>query len=367
MKAFLNPSALALCRPRWVRFASMQAPQRKKVLTFQKFDSSVDPSESIIHPAFVTRKQQTTYLGKPVRPCVAVTACETFDLEKVSNIISLSGTAPLQIVPGECVTFKKTHNGKDVDIFVFKFGTVVAWNMEEKNVINDFLPLLEDAMSIKYSLQSEDLDYIDVAGDYSKNLESQSGITTDEIICLFGDNQNKLLDKLAFSYGISRSTRLAILEKAIEDHISLTKNTIIKLSAGENLAVDSNEVLKLSGRLLLLRGKLNLYSELVETPDIYWSESRLEKLHNKISNELDVSLRITNLNRKLDYLSEEAQALIGIMTKRSETNLELIIIYLITIEVIFELYHFYDRLGGKYNMDYFKELFTGDLSAKESA
>lgn len=140
------------------------------------------------------------------------------------------------------------------------------------------------------------------------------------------------------------------------DHIELTKSTIQKLSKGEAIGVDANEVLKLSGRLLLLRGKLNLYSELVETPDIYWSESRLEKIHDQVSTILDIPKRINILNRKLDYLTDEAHALIGILTKRNETTLELIIIYLIMVEVGFELYHFYERLGGKYSMEYFKIL-----------
>lgn len=321
------------------------------MLTFQKTAlaesemgtmNGVPPNvnDAIIHPAFVTSSNLDTYLGKPVKPVVSVTKCETYDLDRVRSELSLKGVAPIQIVPGECITFKWGVE----DVFVFKFGTIVAWNVEERDVVDKILPLFEGAEITSYSYQSEDLDYIEMDGKGT----SESYVSKEtEIICLnVPSAQQKILDMLSFSYGISRSTRLAILEEAVEGHIQMTRSTIDRLSKGEKIAVDPKETLKLSGRLLLLRGKLNLYSELVETPDIYWTESRLEKIHDKISNALDVSKRVNILNRKLDYLSEEAEALIGIMSKRTEVNLELIIIYLIVIEVCYETYHFYERLGG---------------------
>lgn len=351
---------------------SIAAQQRKKILTYQTTNladaegvsggaagsnaggvAGGNDHETIIHPAFVTSSNLTSYLGKPVKPVVSVTQCETYNLDKVRSDLSLRGIAPIQIVPNECIMFKY----KQQDVFVFKFGTIVAWNIEEKEIISAVVPLFKNAEVHTYSYQSEDLDYVELSPKGTEKDDNSYVSPETEIICLSTVSpQQKLLDMLAFSYGISRSTRLAILEEAVETHIRLSRLTIDRLSEGKKIAVDPQDALKLSGRLLLLRGKLNLYSELVETPDIYWSESRLEKIHENISNALDISKRIVILNRKLDYLSDEAEALIAIMSKRTEVNLELIIIYLIVIEVCFEVYHFYDRLGGKYNIEYFRAL-----------
>ncbi|GMF02911.1 unnamed protein product [[Candida] boidinii] len=112
---------------------------------------------------------------------------------------------------------------------------------------------------------------------------------------------------------------------------------------GKELGINAKDVLTSSGRLMLLRGKLNLYSELIETPDLYWSEARLEKIYENISNVLDIPNRITILNRKLDYATEESKLLLDILNTRKGTILEWIIIYLILIEVFFEIYHFYER------------------------
>lgn len=334
---------------------SIASQQRKKILTYQTASGEQETNqETLIHPAFVTHTNLDRYMGKTVKPVVSITQCENYNLDKVRSDLSLKGIAPIQIVPNECITFK--YNQKD--IFIFKFGTVVGWNIEENELLTDIIPVFKNAENSTYSYQSEDLDYVELTDQDLKG-KNESFVSKDnEIICLnISSPQQKLLDMLAFSYGISRSTRLAILEEAVERHINLSRMTIDKLSKGEKIAVDSKDTLKLSGRLLLLRGKLNLYSELVETPDIYWSESRLEKIHENISNSLDISKRINILNRKLDYLSDEAEALISIISKRTEVNLELIIIYLIVIEVCFEVYHFYDRLGGKYNIEYFRALF----------
>lgn len=335
---------------------SVASQQRKKVLTYQTTPPAnadvISGSETIIHPAFVTRSNLTTYMDKPVKPVVSVTKAEAYNLDQVKRILTEKKFVPVQIVPGECLTFKWTN---DQDVFIFKFGTVVAWNVKEVEVIQNIVPLFQTAEITSYKYQSEDLDFIDLECKEDEKCESYVA-KENEIICLKAPTpQQRLLDMLAFSYGVSRSTRLAILEEAVETHIQTTKSTIDKLADGKKIAVNSKDTLRLSGRLLLLRGKLNLYSELVETPDIYWSESRLEKIHDRTSNALDITKRVNILNRKLDYLTEESEALISVISKRTEVNLELIIIYLIMIEVAFELYHFYERLGGEYSIEYFRE------------
>lgn len=329
---------------------SVAAQQRKKVLTFEQ--SSTD---STIHPLFATSSNLEKFMDKPIKPVVSVTKSETYDLEKIKQKLIKMSITPIPIVPGECIKFVWDKNH---EVFVFKFGTVVAWNVDEKQVVNEIIPMFTDAEINSYPYQSEDLDYIELDENTRKTPYNESFVSKEaEIICLKElTSQQKVLDMLAFSYGISRSTRLAILEEAVERHIEMTRSSIDKLSKGKRISVNPKEALKVSGRILLLRGKLNLYSELVETPDIYWSESKLERIHENISTALDISKRVSILNRKLDYLSEESQAMISILSTRKEVNLELIIIYLIVIEVCYETYHFYERLGGKYNIEYFRDL-----------
>lgn len=329
---------------------SVAAQQRKKVLTFEQ-----SSNDSSIHPLFATSSNLETFKGKQVKPVVSITKSETYDLQKIKETLTRISITPIPIVPGECIKFEWNKNQ---EVFVFKFGTIVAWDIDEKQVVNKIIPMFTDAEINSYPYQSEDLDYIELDQKASETSSNESFVSKEtEIICLKDSNpQQKILDMLAFSYGISRSTRLAILEESVQRHIEMTRSSIDKLSQGKRISVNPKEALKVSGRILLLRGKLNLYSELVETPDIYWSESKLERIHENISTALDISKRVSILNRKLDYLSEESQAMISILSTRKEVNLELIIIYLIVIEVCYETYHFYERLGGRYNIEYFRDV-----------
>lgn len=306
--------------------------------------TTAQPNDQDFHNIPEQEQQNLFHLGYPVKPVVSITACESYDLPQIYKLLESRGYKDTSIIgKDEAIYFK--YNDQ-VDIFILESGTVVVWDLAEDEVINKIIPLFQNAMITPYSIQSEDLDYIDIKCDDFKTGESRSetSFIDQEIICLKNSSEEqKLLDKLAFSYGISRSTRVAILEIALEAHTQLTKFTTENLSKGKELGINAKDVLTSSGRLMLLRGKLNLYSELIETPDLYWSEARLEKIYENISNVLDIPNRITILNRKLDYATEESKLLLDILNTRKGTVLEWIIIYLILIEVFFEIYHFYER------------------------
>lgn len=301
------------------RFASTLA-NRKRIV-----------GDAQIHPQFTTDLSE--FKGKKVQPCVSATSCEDYDLKKVTDLLTGKNVPYTEIVPGETITFK--YNGSDV--FLIKFGTIVSWGIPEIELISEVVPSFSACSTTQqYKLQTEDMDFIDYD-------TGTSGVET-EVICLAPTNREaEIRDKLAFSYAISRSTRLAVLEDAVETHAALMKDNIDKLSKGKKLDVSAAQVMKDSGRLLMLRGKLNLYSELIETPDIYWAEPHLEALYQQTSKVLDIDPRISILNRKLDYLSDESSALVDIMTHRKENYLEWIIIYLIVIEVCYETHHFIQR------------------------
>ncbi|ODV85090.1 hypothetical protein CANARDRAFT_207984 [[Candida] arabinofermentans NRRL YB-2248] len=304
-------------------------------------------NDSLINESYIINKEEiTSHLNHELKPVVSATTCENYDLIKVKNILNENQYDNEEVVHNEAVHFKYdtvSGNGK-ADIFILRSGTIVSWDVLESEVIEKLIPIFKDAMITTYPIQTEDLDYIDM-GDNETN--KGSSFIDGEIICIKGEESQKLLDKVAFSYGISRSTRLAILESSLERHIQLTKDTTENLSQGKELKISAKEVLKSSGRLMLLRGKLNLYSELIETPDLCWSEPNLEIIYNDISKILDVNTRISILNRKLDYSSDEARALLDLLNSQKGTRLEWIIIYLIMIEVCFEVYHFYERFIEK--------------------
>lgn len=293
-----------------------------------------------------------------LKPLISITVGESINFDKVLQILktnenfnfNLNSNSNFSIiVPDEVINLK--YQGSD--LMILSNGTLIGWNLTESTILNEILPIFKESIFNLYNPESEEMDFIEIEIENLNTLKTNDNISDDnntndgsfmydEIIIIQGDN--KLLDKVAFAIGLSRSTRLSILEDSLEKHIQTTKINSEYLSIGKKITTTESDVLKLTGRLFLLRGKLNLYSELIETPDLYWNDSKLESIYNQISKILDIQIRISILNRKLDYATEEQRALLSVLNEKKSTRLEWIIIILIMVEVGFETFHFYERL-----------------------
>lgn len=273
-------------------------------------------------------------------PCTVITTCESYDLARSVQLLHGSGFKDASLlIPNEAIHFEVFNTARKIkcDVLVLSTGTVVAWGLDEKVTLELVLPLIAKAMRVPVPAESEDMDYLEREG-------TKPSYVDGEYMVIQGRSQNeKLIEKAAFAFGIARSTRLAILETQLEAFIQHTRQNTTSLSEGKRLGVSGRDLLRYMGKLLVLRGKLNLYSELIETPDLYWSEPNLEKIYKDISRQLDIVPRIVIMNRKLDYATEETRALIATLNEEKGVRLEWIIIYLIMVEVCFEIFHFYDR------------------------
>lgn len=298
---------------------------------------------SLINKNSSSSTENLQNLQQYLRPLISVTVGESIDLDKITSILKSDHNLPYSIIaPDEVLNIK--YNGKD--IMILANGTIVGWGISEHHLTYNIIPWFELAIIDKYTYESEEMDYIDL-NELDLNPKDSSFMLGELVVIQNPSDQQKLLDKAAFAMGLSRSTRLSVLENALEKHILLTRSNSERLSNGEKLTSTESEVLRLTGRLFLLRGKLNLYSELIETPDLYWSEPNLEKIYDTISRTLDIQPRISILNRKLDYATEEQRALLSVLNEKKGTRLEWIIIILIMVEVGFETFHFYERYAEK--------------------
>lgn len=272
-------------------------------------------------------------LEQEFQPCTTLTSCEKYDLNSIKKLDNFKVN---ELIPNSILHFKYKN---DVDVLVLETGSVVGWGIEEDEIKDSILPSLKSSMITPYKYpESEDMDFFEI-----NSSDEESHIVGEVFVINTFDKDQALLDKAAFSSGLSRSARLAVLENALERRINQTRKITESLSKGESIKITEEELLKSIGELFLLRGKLNLYSELIEIPDLYWSEPTLEKIYKITSNILDISPRIAILNKKLDYCTDESRALLSSLSEKKGTRLEWIIIILIMIEVCFEIFHFYEK------------------------
>ncbi|KAK6462250.1 hypothetical protein DFJ63DRAFT_335582 [Scheffersomyces coipomensis] len=282
-------------------------------------------------------------LEKYLSIVTSVTLGESIDLDKLfSAFIGYDNVSV--IIPDEVINIKINNK----DLMILSNGTVVGWNLTESEILqfhrNDkyFHHYIKDTYP---EFESEEMDWIELDSIPPQfPLNNGNSYLQGEIMVVQGQTPSKrILDKAAFAIGLSRSTRLSILENQFENHLLITKKNAEFLSKGNKIIMTESDFLKLTGELFLIRGKLNLYSELIETPDLYWSEPSLEKIYNSVSKILDIQSRISILNRKLDYATEEQRAFLGVLNEKKSTRLEWIIIILIMVEVGFESFHFYEK------------------------
>ncbi|KAK3385020.1 hypothetical protein B0H63DRAFT_472160 [Podospora didyma] len=283
----------------------------------------------------------------------AVCVAESFDMDEVASILANHGFALDPDSSGfdvnEVVHARGLNQG---DIFVFPSGTVVTWALPP-DIVNTLatkhlLPAAETPFVADKEV--EDLEFV------ADPEQEQSRVSGDVVVLgtrrevKHGDRLDTTLAKIAFSSGLARSTKLAVLEGSLTRYLESTRHIPDRLSQGLQAPLSRGLILQKTGELLNLRSQLNHYNDLTDSlPDIFWdTEEKLETYYSKIGKALDVGVRIKTLNDKMTYAQEVvnvAQNVLDIsekmLSEKHSTRLEWIIIILISIEVVFELRRLY--------------------------
>ncbi|KAL7951477.1 hypothetical protein V8C42DRAFT_304200 [Trichoderma barbatum] len=269
--------------------------------------------------------------------CIA----EAFNMPMVLEILSSHGFAidpdGTRFDAAEVVHARGVNGG---DIFVFPSGTIVTWSLPPDVVTKQILRAADEPHA-EALREVEDLEFTTDNGRETSTLKGDVVVLGTRKEHKDGDFLDTTLAKIAFSSGLARSTKLAVLESALTSYFESTRNIPALLSQGAGVPLSRKFILQKTGELLSLRAKLNHYSELTDNlPDIFWdskSELGLEGYYDQVGRALDVNVRIRALNQKMDYAQEIATVLREMSSEQHGTRLEWIIIVLIFVEVIFEL------------------------------
>ncbi|KAI2775423.1 hypothetical protein CBS147339_713 [Penicillium roqueforti] len=320
-------------------------------------------------------KEQGLYRTKTV---TAYAVAEQFDIRKVRDILQERGYEPDPLetglfpqvvhvqIPLDSIQRMTNPSGIDPpsdevgDLFVFPSGTVVAWGLPEG--FTSFLAtrtLLPAAQGAHVdNLETEDLEFVEdpkrensvIKGD-TIILGTKPGHGDAEGLPAAQQSINTVLTKIAFSSGLARSTKLAVLESLLSNYFESTRPIPTLLSKGSRLPFTRDFVLRKTGQLLSVRAQLNLYSELTDSlPDLFWDsrhELGLEGYYEQAGRALDVGIRIKLLNEKMDYAQEIASVLRERLSETHGLRLEWIIILLITVEVGFEVLRLWKERAHK--------------------
>ena len=278
-------------------------------------------------------------------PVIASCTAEEFNLSGIENhFLHL----PITTKTTDSISLRFPSNSPpQKECFFFKKGTLIGWNMSQSELdsIVKEIHAFQVKPHEKSLIENEHFDFAFLTSttpsgeskDYAESITSSAVFPDAGLIGLSVSEESEVsLDKLAFSHGLSDSVKLAVLESQLEAFIASIRHLPDILLAGQRVRLSRRQVLRKVGELLKFRAHLNLHSGLLDVPDVFWEDARLERYYDGMSGSLDVKKRVAVLNKKLDYANDIAELLREHLSEKHSLSLEWCIILLILVEVLFQ-------------------------------
>lgn len=245
------------------------------------------------------------------------------------------------------------------DFYIFASGTVVTWSLPAdkgvyvaRHVLHSAKERAHDA-DIHTDKLTEKLEFETDPSTAQHSMRGDTvvlGTKIDPSISSTEPTADTGRAKIAFSSGLARSTKVAVLETLLEEFLAATERYPDQLAKrtgdrwwarGAASVVTMPTVSQRTGEILQLRAQLNFFSELTDDlPDKFWdqrSELNLDTIYDKVGKALDVPSRIRVMNQRMDYADKMLDTFRGQLQAKKDSWLEEIIVILISIEVIFQL------------------------------
>ncbi|XP_053574715.1 required for meiotic nuclear division protein 1 homolog [Bombina bombina] len=308
---------------------------------------SVIPASLIKRPPKAPRTKQPSRTNQPLlletadlMQCTAFATADEYHLGTLCHDLSAHGYNELSSLPRDAsnVLLIGVENcARDNDagmIFFFREGAVIFWNVEDKTM-KHVMQILERHEIQPYEValvhwENEEVNY--------RFGEGHSKLVNGEIqLSLQSEADDTILEKFAFSNALCLSVKLAIWEATLDTFVESIQSIPEMLKARKKIKLSHDDVMQKIGELFALRHRINLSSDLLITPDFYWDRENLEHLYDKTCQFLSINRRVKVINEKLQHCTELTDLMRNHLNEKHGLRLEWMIVFLITIEVMFEL------------------------------
>lgn len=254
------------------------------------------------------------------------------------NLIKLPTDLQKQAV---LLSAKRQNSNDDIkNIFIFQEGSVVFWNIphdQQKRILYGLTTLKEEPYP--NNLIHEEQERLEFS--LNRALE-RSKINRGVIqLALSQDASGIQLDQFAVSHAISLSVKLAIWETLLDRYVESMSWVTKSMKEGNNLSLTRNQIFKKTGEIYELKHRINLDSDLLDLPDVYWDRPNQEVLFLSVLSFLNINRRTSVINDKLNNCCELMNLLTNHMNDKHHVRLEWMIIILIMVEVSFEVVKFF--------------------------
>lgn len=261
--------------------------------------------------------------------CISYCTGEAYDLALISeHFTTLQWAHKIygkEVLHLESIESEDAELKRQGDIFIFSYGCVIFWGKDaavESKVLDKISAFLKTPR--KKPIEDRCTYVVASKGEPYINEEKDT-------IIVKNDDPNI---KLSFSYGLSQSIKLSVFEESVEKTIDDNKAIPSELIKTGGISLSRKDLAKKIGTLFAERNYINLNSDILDTPDFFWRRAKYEPYYEMSVAFMDIKPRLEILNTRLDIIHE----LYGILSTELQhihsSRLELIIIFLILIEVI---------------------------------
>jgi len=142
--------------------------------------------------------------------------------------------------------------------------------------------------------------------------------------------------KLSVAHALAQSTLLAHYESVATSVLSSPSTVSIprQLAFSGALNLKRRDAMKLTGKLFKLRRDVNLVSNVLDVPELFWSEASLGGLYEAVREYMEIGERVQVLNEKLGMASEFLDAIHDHLNNNAMERITWIVIWLIVVAIL---------------------------------
>jgi uncharacterized Rmd1/YagE family protein len=117
---------------------------------------------------------------------------------------------------------------------------------------------------------------------------------------------NSHLLKLSIAHALAQSTLLGRYESSAQRVLSAPETVAIPRTLARTgaLKLRRRAALRITGKLFTLRRDVNLVSNVLDVPELFWSEASLKDLYDAVREYMEIDGRVEALNEKLGVVNE---------------------------------------------------------------
>ena len=248
-------------------------------------------------------------------------AFNLFDAIQIKRVRSLLAGKVVDSSPQEL----KLQYGDNSYLFVYPFGSIVFFNMQQ-NLVDQEIKKLKEELGPGIDTPTHETYQVNVS-DAVLKVEFE-----------FVELKKLTIDHLRIiAMTVGQSAALEYFELKADGTLSQTMNLMQDLGRTGRVPLQPRRLLKIIGTTASTRQNILSNLAILDPPDEAWKSKELERLHFELQQNFDLEVRFRTIDRKLSLIQDHIGILANLTNTRRATMLEASIVILIVFEIVLAL------------------------------